>query len=302
MECLDLMRYFFIKPGFILSVERSQERSHLLAVNVPLIMSDEMIKEGFRSVYSNMIRCFVCRSTNKMDNTVDEIGTAILKFEDHGTALAAKRFGGQGSVTLWGRNIKILWAKPDEVRKLLLAEDGLNHIHLSNMSDAFDPDEVGALLCEVVDPQDIVQIRQVHSDWFVELTNSRAAQVVYTFFSARNIQTEWITQERLSTLEHFVDFDFELRCMCLANYWDPPIFIYGRVIPITRTQICAVIIKNNRRNLHCTFIMELVCHDLVELHSRVCETLLLIITNSKDLPKRNMIIKCTENNAFVGKF
>jgi hypothetical protein len=136
-------------------------------------------------------------------------------------------------------------------------------------------------------------------DWYIEVTNVRASQKVFDYFHDRNVNVEFVNQEQLRSLERFVDFDFELRCMCLGNYWDPPVFIYGHIISSTRTQLCAVIIKNNRRNLHCTFILEVVSSEGSEIHSRVCEVLLLLITDFKDLPKRNVVIKCTENCAFI---
>lgn len=298
------MGYFIIVPGVMLDVERSQERSHLLALNVPSTMTEEEIEEGFRSVYETLTRCYVRRTEKLLKDEAGQQCNAILKFPDHTAALNAKRLGGQGSVHLWNRNIKILWAKAEEVEKLLMSEDDVKHVLIHNMPSTLDPDEFGALMCDFVCPQEIVLIRPMRSDWLIQFTNTEAAFTVFNLFNARVLEnqlvfTEWVTFDRLKTIDDFADFDFELRCLCLANYWDPPIFIYGRIIPCTKTQLCAVIIKNNRRNLYCTFFLEVMYDALVEIHARVCEVLVLIIMEMKDLPKKNIVVKCTSSYAFI---
>jgi hypothetical protein len=301
------MGYFIVKPGVMLDVERSQERSHLLALNVPSNMEDDEIEQGFINCYETLTRCFV-RRNDKRSNDDDDFLTsncnAILKFPDHASALAAKRWGGQGSVNLWGRNIKILWAKAEEVEKLLRSEDEVKHVLLHNMPASIDPDKFGDMMCDFVCPQEIILIRPMRSDWLIEFTNTQAAFTIFNLFNSRLIDnqlvfTEWVTHDRLKAIETFADFDFELRCMCLANYWDPPIFIYGRIIPCTKTQVCAVIIKNNRRNLFCTFFLEMMFDGLVEIHSRVCEALVLIMMDMKELPKKNVVIKCSSSYAYI---
>lgn len=304
IECLDLMGYFIIVPGVMLDVERSQERSHLLALNVPSTMTEEKIEEGFRGVYGKLTRCYVRRSEKTPKDEADQHCNAILKFPDHTAALNAKRLGGQGSVHLWNRNIKILWAKSEEVEKLMTTDEDVKHVFVHNMPSTLDPDDFGALMCDFVCPQEIVQIRPMRSDWLIQFTNTQAAFTISNLFNSRILEnqivfTELATHERLKIIDNFADFDFELRCLCLANYWDPPIFIYGRIIPGTKTQLCAVIIKNNRRNLYCTFFLEIMYDALVEIHARVCEALVLIIMEMKNLPKKNIVIKCTSSYALI---
>jgi RNA recognition motif-containing protein len=46
LSCLDYIRYLWIREGIQLDVERSEERSHLMALNIPNHLSDENIRKG----------------------------------------------------------------------------------------------------------------------------------------------------------------------------------------------------------------------------------------------------------------
>lgn len=304
LECLDVMGFFLVKPGVMLDVERSQERSHLLAMNIPSSLSDQEIKCGFLNLYSQLKNIVVVRAN--INEFAKSNCTAILQFSDHRHALNAKRWSGIGSINIWNRNIKILWATGEQVEKILTPGDEVKHVLFHNMPEDFDPEEFGSLMCTAVFPHEIISIRPMRSDWLVEFSKTGPAYVIFTLFNGKHVGdrvvfTEWVTYERLKTIDSFADFDFELRCLCLANYWDPPIFIYGRVIPFTHTQICAVIIKNNRKNDFSVFFVEMMYESLVEIHARLCEVLVLMITDIKDLPKRNLVIKCCNNFAIIGK-
>lgn len=308
LECLDLMSYHLIAPGVMLEVERSQERSHLQALNVPFSVSDNEIKQGFHNLYKEVSRVFVRRNVMNQNNEPSKAScNVILEFLDHKTALNAKRWSGIGSVNLWGRNIKILWAPAEQVEDLLTPSNEVKHVLIHNMPERFDPHEFGILMCDLVSEQEIISIRPMKRDWLVQFASQHAA---YSIFSGFNnifvgdaiIDTEWVTADRLRKISSFADFDFELRCICLANYWDPPIFIYSRIVPFTKTQLCAVIIKNNRTNQFTTFFMEMCYDGLTEIHSRVCEAFVLIFMEIKELPKKNFVIKCSTHCAVVGKF
>jgi hypothetical protein len=233
--------------------------------------------------------------------------SAILGFANHQLALNAKKCSGVGTVNIWGRNIKVLWATSEHVNKLKLDKNGLNNILFHNVDPDMDPEDFGELLCSVVEPHEIISIRPMLTDWLVQLSDSEAAFKVQSQFHAKRIQNrtvfaEGISDGSLRQLNSFIDFDFEVRCFCIANYWDPPIFIYGHIMPMTKTQICAIIIKDNRKNRFTTLIFEMNFNGLVEIHSRVCELLMIILDEFKELPKKNIVVKCiNERFAEVGK-
>jgi hypothetical protein len=304
------MGYFLIKqkPGIMLDVERSQERSHLLALNVPSKLADFEIENGFRKLYTQLSGIFIRRNEDESDDSGSPRGScaAILAFPDHKSALNAKRWSGVGSINLWNRHIKILWASPEQVDTLVVPSSVVKHVLAHNVPGEFDPDEFGAMMCDYVEPEEIVTIRPMRNDWLIEFTSTEAAYAIFTAFEGKFINNralfmEWVTYERLKTIDNFADFDFELRCLCIANYWDPPIFIYGRIIQFTKTQLCAVIIKNHRKNQYTTFFIEMMYENLVEIHARVCEALVIIITELKDLPKNNLVIKCSDHYAFISE-
>lgn len=292
----------------MLDVEKSQERSHLLALNVPSILSDEEIERGFRSLYSQVSKVWVRREKQLKSETSTKTNcAAILGFADHETALTAKRWSGVGSVNVWDRNVKILWARVEQVEELKASGDEVKHVLVHNVPEDFDSDEFGGLMCTLVSPREVASIRPMRSDWLIEFASTHAASTIFQYFRGRRIEdqvlcTEWVTQDRLKAMSNFADFDFELRCFCLANYWDPPIFIYGRIFPFMNTQLCSVIIKNNRNNMFTTFFIEMNYDDLVDIHARVCELLMLVLMEMKELPKKNIVFKCTEGFATIGKF
>lgn len=314
LECLDVMGYFLIKqkPGIMLDVERSQERSHLLALNVPSVLGDKEIENGFRKLYSQLLGIFVRRGDYESDDSGNSSSprgscAAVLAFPDHKAALNAKRWSGVGSINLWNRNIKVLWASSEQIENLIAPTNEVKHVLAHNVPEDFDPDEFGAMMCDFLCPQEIISIRPMRSDWLIEFASTEAACSIFTTFNGkcigdRVIFTEWVDYERLKTIDNFADFDFELRCMCIANYWDPPIFIYGRIIQFTKTQLCAVIIKNNRKNQFTTFFIEIMYENLIEIHARVCEALVIIITELKDLPNKNLVVKCSDHHAFIGEW
>lgn len=309
LECLDYMGYFLITPGQMLDVVRSAERSHLLALNVPPNLPDEEIEQGFHSLYTQVSRVIVRRDVKQ--NGKDKISkcVAILAFPDHDTALNAKRWSGVGSVNLWSRNIKILWALKEQIEDLITTDEEAKHVFIQNVPEDFDPEELGKMMCTLVLPREIITIRPMENakNWMVEFASTAAAFMIYKRFRGQIVKnsvlsTEWISNDRLKTIASFADFDFELRCFCIANYWDPPIFIYGQIIPHAYTQLCSVIIKNNRNNWVTTFLIEMNYEHLVCIHSRVCELLVLVLMELKELPKRNIVFKCVDNFASIGKF
>lgn len=203
--------------------------------------------------------------------------------------------------------IKVLWAPLDKVQKLSAISDEVKYVLVHNVPESVDPEDFGAMMCEHISEQEIVSIRPMKRDWLIRFASQQAAYTVFTRFNSIFIKdsiitTEWVTNSRLQQIAQFADFVFELRCLCLANYWDPPIFIYGRIIPYTKTQLCSVIIKNNRKNSYTTFILEMCYEGLADIHSRVCEVLLLLILELKELPMRNVVIKCTNSTAIVGEY
>lgn len=279
----------------MLDVERSLERSHLQALNIPASLTNAEIELGFRNLYPDMTRLVVNRSGGGKSASCK----AVIEFPDHHTALEAKRWSGVGSVNLWNQNVKILWAQKDQIKGFVRDSNEVKHIVVHNVPEVCDPEEFGRMMHMYVSPIEIISIRPMKTDYVIEFASTHAAFSVLNafnkkFIGANELSTEW---QRNPTA--FADFDFELRCICLANYWDPPIFIYGRIVPITSVQLVSVIIKNNRKNQFVTVLLEMNYDGLVDIHARVCEVLVLYLMESKELPKQNLIFKCSKEYALL---
>lgn len=306
LQCLDLMGYFIPKKGNMLDVEISQKRSKLLALNIPPKVKDEEIEKGFRQTFPEVLGIQVKRD-DKQDNLkkFHRRCTALLSFSDHESALAAKQWSCAGSVHCWSRDIKFLWDKTEPNEDLKAAEE-VKHVLIHNVPENIDPEEFGAKMCELVSPRQIISIRPMRNDCLIEFASTAAALTIYQRFNGQQlnnqiISTEWVTHTRLKSIASFADFDFELRCFCIANYCNPPVFVYGRIIPWSGIQLCSVIIKNNRNNSFVTFFIEIDYKRLVDIHARVCEVIVLLLMQLKELPKKNLVIKCSDNFAIIGK-
>ncbi|CRL00219.1 CLUMA_CG013493, isoform A [Clunio marinus] len=310
LQVLDCMGYFFIRRERQLTkleVEESQQRSHLLALNIPSYKSDTEIEESFKKLYANLESISVDRENPRNPRNEQSTCSAFLNFPNHQAALAVKRASGTGLTIMWNRNIKILWPSAEDCEKFKMKSKDVKHVLVHNVPFHLDADGFGSMISEFVRPEKIISIRTYRTHFLLEFSKSKAAFEICAKMHGKkifnqNISTELITYEHFKSVPIFADFDFELRCMCFANYWDPPIFIYGLIIPDTNTQQVAVIIKNNCKNLHVTFLIEVKFENLIEIHSRVCEVILFFLLEWKQLPKFNTVIKCSDDWAVVVGF
>ena len=167
-----------------------------------------------------------------------------------------------------------------------------------------DPEAFCKVMCDLVSPNEIISLRQLPKMWLLEFAGSKAAQTIASRFNGlpingKSLFTELVDQKHQEPSK--ADFDFELRCFCIANYCDPPIFIYGRVVSYTQTQVCSVIIKDNRKNAFRTIFIEMSGEELIDIHSRVCEAVYLFLMEMKEFPKKNLVMKCTKSMAWIGE-
>lgn len=79
LSCLDCMGYFMIQPGVILDVERSEQKSSLVALGIPRDVDDSNIEIGIRKTFANIENVIVQRRMNEV--------AAVLKFSNHDSAL-----------------------------------------------------------------------------------------------------------------------------------------------------------------------------------------------------------------------
>ena len=155
-------------------------------------------------------------------------------------------------------------------------------------------------------PHEVISISQVNCNWLIEFTNKAAANTIKTLFADKKIdgseklKIDWTVGKR-DVYSQNSDFDAELRLYCIANFWEPPIFVYGRAFPREQIQHCAVILKLQDRSTYATFLLEMFVDQVTEVHSRACEVVLYYLFNSMSFPQHNIVIKSIYNQVFVSK-
>lgn len=115
------MPFFFVKPGLLLDVERSEVRSHLSAINIPMTVQDGEIERALKLMFAEASRIIVKRNENEqIDRDQKQTScSAIIEFSNHNSAVMAKRWSGLGAINLWNRNIKILWSRQEDIFDLV---------------------------------------------------------------------------------------------------------------------------------------------------------------------------------------
>lgn len=95
------------------------------------------------------------------------------------------------------------------------------------------------------------------------------------------------------------DFDSLLRIKCIANNWDPPIVLYGRIFSLSCVQYVAVILRHSGQ-VH-VFFVEISITGLSDIQSRVHEALVTVILESGKLPANHLIIKVRNDSMMLGE-
>jgi RNA recognition motif-containing protein len=160
------------------------------------------------------------------------------------------------------------------------------------------------LLCQLVFNHEILCVFPQNDKWLIEFTNFKSAQRVMEGMHGlslgdNQIYIEWAKDDPLSLSK--ADFDVELRLQCLANYWDPPIFIYGRILQSESIQTCAVIMRDTRKNVSVSIFIEINFADLHEIQSRICEIIMHCIDECGGLPTYNVVLKSFNSKFCLGK-
>lgn len=155
-------------------------------------------------------------------------------------------------------------------------------------------------------PTEVISVSPVNRKWLVEFTNKAAANTIMTLFSEKafegseELSMNWtIGNQTVYSMRG--DMDAELRLFCNANFWESPVFIYGRAFPREQSQHCAVIMKKHDLNDYATFLLEMFVDQVTDIHSRVCEVVLQYLFNTLCFPKHNLVIKCIYNQVFISK-
>lgn len=106
-----------------------------------------------------------------------------------------------------------------------------------------------------------------------------------------------------------IDFDARLRLTCVANDWQVPVYLFGRIQPHTMTQYVAVLLATDedavgdvqqRRRRRCALIMELQL-TRTDLMSRAAEVTMSLVRHHGGLPPEHLVLAVGPNGYHVGE-
>lgn len=183
----------------------------------------------------------------------------------------------------------------------------IKDILISNLNENVDIQTLKDNIFNYIYPHEVVSVSQVDQKWLIEFTNKEAANTIMTLFSNKTFQGSeqlsmvWTTgNQNIYSMRG--DFDAELRLFCIANFWEPPVFIYGRTFPREQMQLCAVIMKKQEKHDYATLFLEMFVDQVTDVHSRVCEVVLQYLMNTLTFPQHNLVLKSIYNQVFISKF
>lgn len=95
------------------------------------------------------------------------------------------------------------------------------------------------------------------------------------------------------------DFNALLKTKCIANGWDLPIIMFGRVFQLSCLQYAAVIMR--QKETVRVYFVEIYITGLSDIQSRICETIISQILESGTLPEHHLVIKVRQDLMMLGK-
>lgn len=97
------------------------------------------------------------------------------------------------------------------------------------------------------------------------------------------------------------DFDTVLRLKCIANGWHIPVIIFGCFYEHERIQYGTVVLRDALGNVRSTICI-LNCNELVDIHSRMCEVVCVLIESVGGFPSYNYVFLVEKDSAHLCKW
>lgn len=297
---MDVMRYFLVATGKTLDVQKSYNKCRLFVGNIPREKSYNEVYITLKELFPKMSK-LIFHSVGNQNR-----GFVFIDFPDHESALEAKMKSSPGFIRIWEREIKIVWANPErDCEKKINMEDAAT-LFVRNIGFDVTTAEIKSFIESVVDRSTIKQLTTVRDFAFVEFFSHEAANVVKEKLQGQPVKVspvdiEWARPPAENSVHQLknTDFDAELRIRCIANYWDVPIIIYGRVFEQFKVQCVSIIIKRES-GIHIFFI-EIYYLGLNDIQSRLCEIIINLINGFGHLPTQHLVIRAEKDKFTVGK-
>ncbi|XP_063700951.1 RNA-binding protein 47-like [Culicoides brevitarsis] len=285
---LEVMKNYLLPNGSALQVQKSYNKCRLFVSNLPKDVPQETIKSLFHQLFPQM-----SEMTINM-NSQNSSAYGFLEFPDHKTALEAKMLSSPGVLDLFGRQIKIVWAFPEA--NTSKNGDGIKTLFIRHIGLSVNTLDIRHFLLNAVPAKAIRNISPVRDFAFVDFATHEAAKKVKEELNGKVISKNPIeiefarppSEDSIHNLKQ-TDFDQKLRLKCIANYWEMPIYVFGRDYENKRVQNAVVIIKSGGNPFY--YFFEVNYTDLVDIQSRIAEVIIHMIDKFSHLPVENLVIK-----------
>ncbi|XP_023305609.2 uncharacterized protein LOC111687403 [Lucilia cuprina] len=325
-SAMEVLNHYYVFPGRKLEILHSYEKCRLFVSNIPKHLEESEIEESLRTIFPTMQRIYIRPSsaTNTNDGNfgagVDgamqqqQAGTSsvaaglgnrghvFVHFATHMHALEAKKCITPGLVRMWGRDLKVVWANTERDSDMSKSSKTLfvRNVDLTvNKSDIID------FLVKHVPRTAIRKISKVRTTAFFDFTSREAAEYCLkelqgTILRGKRLDLEWAKPSEQQSLHRMrnKDFDAVLRLKCIANGWHIPVIIFGCYYEQERVQYAMVVLRDSLGNVRATFCI-LNSNELVDIHSRMCEVVCVLIESVGGFPSYNYVFQVEKDVAHL---
>ncbi|XP_055639949.1 uncharacterized protein LOC129777603 [Toxorhynchites rutilus septentrionalis] len=292
---IQVLNHHYVKDNRTFDVQESFEKSRLFVGNLPKNVDRTTIEISFRALFPEMTR-FVMH--NRISDGNMHRGFAFMDFSDHAAALRAKKQATPGCLRIWEQDIKIVWANPQRS----LDHSSINvtkTLFIRNIDTNISKEILQNLFSDLIKSQKF-NISRVREFAFVEFPRRDQAEYVMQTLQGRKLNNfqldvEWAMPHLRNSFHSMKNYDFDslLRIKCIANNWDPPIILYGRIFALSRIQHAVVIMRHNGQAY--AYFVEISFAGLWDIQSRIYEALITIIREDGKLPENNLFINVKDN-------
>ena len=176
LKAIDVLNHFYLQPFRTLELKRSYDKCRLYVGNIPRHLSYDEVKEALSTLFIEMVG-IVMHSPAAEEEENKNRGYVFVDFCDHGAAIRAKQLAASGRCSMWGNDLKIVWANPQKSLSLGDLAD-VKTLFLRNIDSSLRTRDVYNILTEYVSREDILKLSRIRDIAFVEfITRDVAMQV-----------------------------------------------------------------------------------------------------------------------------
>ncbi|XP_036318082.1 uncharacterized protein LOC118733024 [Rhagoletis pomonella] len=329
---MEVLSHFYIAPKRKLEILHSYEKCCLFVSNIPKHLDESEVEEKLRAVFPTMERVYSrgsglsqrssgqCRENDGYDNINFEgfngshqvmhaasndqrnRGHVFIHFPSHLDALEAKKSTTPGVIRMWDRDLKVVWANTERDTDMSKCNKTL---FVRNVDLCVNNRDIIDLLVNCVPRQEIRKITKVRTIAFFDFTTREAAekcldQLQGTMLRGQRLGLEWAKPSEKQSLHRMcrTDFDAMLRLKCIANSWQIPVIIFGTYYEHEGLQYGAVMLRNANSTARAIFCA-LQTHELVDIHSRICEVVCVLLETIGTFPDYNYVFFVEKDNAHL---